>query len=453
MIYAVTDIETTGSHASGNSITEIAIVLSDGQKEIDRFETLLQPDHPIPYHITTLTGIDNDMVADAPRFEEVADEIESFLAQGVFVAHNVGFDYSFIKKQFEAIGRKWNPTRLCTVRLTRKLVPGLHSYSLGNLCRHFGILNNTAHRAMSDTLATVELLHQLIDLDHHNYILDQAKKNNPSSWLPNKVKEADYEALSSGPGVYYFRDEKGELLYIGMSGNIQKRVKQHFTGKMQSSRRQAFLKDIAHIDCKDCGSEFLARLVEDHEIRHHWPKHNKAQKHPSKKFGVLEYPDQKGYLRWGIQQLRKGQSSIISFQSAAEGREWLHQSSKQYHINPNLFGLPEMLEQLMDTPEEHASKLQKIKSDLAQRKAKTIIKLQGRSKDELTMVYAENEQVLGYSFYDFNELGSLKPEALWEDIQERLSSSPTSNAILRNHLSAISAIDFLHIDEEALTNL
>ena len=176
MIYAVTDIETTGSHASGNSITEIAIVLSDGQKEIDRFETLLQPDHPIPYHITTLTGIDNDMVADAPRFEEVADEIESFLAQGVFVAHNVGFDYSFIKKQFEAIGRKWNPTRLCTVRLTRKLVPGLHSYSLGNLCRHFGILNNTAHRAMSDTLATVELLHQLIDLDHHNYILDQAQK-------------------------------------------------------------------------------------------------------------------------------------------------------------------------------------------------------------------------------------------------------------------------------------
>ena len=222
---------------------------------------------------------------------------------------------------------------------------------------------------------------------------------------------------------------------------------------MQSSRRQAFLKDIAHIDCKDCGSEFLARLVEDHEIRHHWPKHNKAQKHPTKKFGVLEYPDQKGYLRWGIQQLRKGQSSIISFQSAAEGREWLHQCSKQYRINPNLFGLPEMLEQLMDTPAEHASKLQKIKSDLAQRKAKTIIKLQGRSKDELAMVYAENEQVLGYSFFDFNELGSVQPVALWEDIQETLSSSPTSNAILRKHLSTISDIDFLHIDEEALSNL
>ncbi len=451
MIYAVTDIETTGSHASGNSITEIAIVLSDGQKEIDRFETLLQPDHPIPYHITTLTGIDNDMVSDAPRFEDVADEIASFLAQGVFVAHNVGFDYSFIKKQFEAIGRKWNPTRLCTVRLTRKLVPGLHSYSLSNLCRHFGILNNTAHRAMSDTLATVELLHQLIALDHNNYILEQAQKNSPSAWLPNKVKESDYLALSTGPGVYYFRDEKGELLYIGMSGNIQKRVKQHFTGKMQSSKRQAFLKDIANIECKDCGTEFLARLVEDHEIRQHWPKFNKAQKHPSKKFGVLEYSDQKGYLRWGIQQLRKGQSSIISFHSAASGREWLHQCSKQYLVNPTLFGLPDMSEQWMDSPDEHALKLQKIKGDLEARKAKTIIKLHGRTRDELALVYAENEQVLGYSFFDFNELGNQRPETLWEDMQERLSSSPTSNAVLRQQLSILTTVDYYRVDEEVLS--
>ncbi|MDP4665468.1 MAG: 3'-5' exonuclease, partial [Flavobacteriaceae bacterium] len=204
MIFAVTDIETTGSHASGNSITEIAIVLTDGKNELDRFETLLRPDHPIPYHITTLTGIDNEMVADAPLFEEVADEIESFLAEGIFVAHNVGFDYSFIKKQFEEIGRSWNPTRLCTVRLTRKLVPGLSSYSLGNLCRHFGIQNNSAHRAMSDTLATVELLHHLVSIDKEGYIQIQAQKNSPNSWLPNKVKETDYESLSEGPGVYYF---------------------------------------------------------------------------------------------------------------------------------------------------------------------------------------------------------------------------------------------------------
>ncbi|MDG1159275.1 MAG: exonuclease domain-containing protein [Flavobacteriales bacterium] len=445
MIFAVTDIETTGSHASGNSITEIAIVLTDGKNELDRFETLLRPDHPIPYHITTLTGIDNEMVADAPLFEEVADEIESFLAEGIFVAHNVGFDYSFIKKQFEEIGRSWNPTRLCTVRLTRKLVPGLSSYSLGNLCRHFGIQNNSAHRAMSDTLATVELLHHLVSIDQEAYIQTQAQKNSPNAWLPNKVKETDYDALSDGPGVYYFRDEKGELLYIGMSGNVKKRVKQHFTGKMQSSRRQSFLKDIAHIECQACGSEFLARLLEDHEIRQHWPKHNKAQKTANRRFGIIEYQDQKNYLRWGVQAMRVGQSSIISFHSAAAGREWLHQCAKAHFVNPVLFGLADLEDQTKDSPEEHAKKLSKIKTQIQVQKAKTILKTHGRTRNEMAIVYTENEEVLGYSFFDLDEVAHYKPEDIWENIQERLSHSPTAGAILRQHLLQSSLADIHHL--------
>lgn len=434
MIFAVTDIETTGSHASGNSITEIAIVLTDGKSELDRFETLLRPDHPIPIHITALTGIDNEMVADAPLFEDVADEIESFLSEGVFVAHNVGFDYSFIKKQFEEIGRKWNPTRLCTVRLTRKLVPGLSSYSLGNLCRYFGIQNISAHRAMSDTLATVELLHYLVSIDKDQHIQSQIRKNSPSSWLPNKVKETDYEALSDGPGVYYFRDEKGVLLYIGMSINVKKRVKQHFTGKMQSSRRQSFLKDIAHIDCQACGSEFLARLLEDHEIRQHWPKHNKAQKTSNRRFGIIEYQDQKRYIRWGVQSMRVGQSSMISFHSATAAREWLYQCAKAYFVNPEFFGLPDLEDQIKDSPEEHAKKLNKIKNQIQVQRAKTILKTHGRTPNEMAIVYTENEEVLGYSFFDMDEIAQYKPEDIWENIQERLSHSPTAGAILRHQL-------------------
>ncbi|MEO0404535.1 MAG: 3'-5' exonuclease, partial [Bacteroidota bacterium] len=125
MKFAVVDIETTGAYSGANSITEIAVVITDGDKELDRFESLVKPDHRIPLHITELTGITNDMVSQAPSWDDLAEEVEDILADCIFVAPNVGFDYSFIKKQFEERGTKWNRPKLCTVRLTRRIVPGL----------------------------------------------------------------------------------------------------------------------------------------------------------------------------------------------------------------------------------------------------------------------------------------------------------------------------------------
>jgi DNA polymerase-3 subunit epsilon len=156
--YAVVDIETTGGRKSGNSITEIAVVIVLNHKVVSEWSSLVKPQRRIPAYITHLTGIDNAMVADAPLFSDIADELEAQLEACIFVAHNVGFDYGFIKSAFESINRSFHKPKYCTVRNARKTFPGLKSYSLGKLTEHFGISLNNHHRALSDAKATADLL-------------------------------------------------------------------------------------------------------------------------------------------------------------------------------------------------------------------------------------------------------------------------------------------------------
>ncbi|MEN0004709.1 MAG: 3'-5' exonuclease, partial [Bacteroidota bacterium] len=156
--YAIVDLETTGGRASRDKITEIAIVLYDGQQIIDRYETLINPECYIPYGITQLTGITQEMVQEAPKFHEVARKVVEMTEGAVFVAHNVRFDYSFLRAEFARLGFTYTRKQLCTVRLSRKVFPGLRSYSLDNLTRHFSISVSQRHRAMGDAEATTTLL-------------------------------------------------------------------------------------------------------------------------------------------------------------------------------------------------------------------------------------------------------------------------------------------------------
>jgi DNA polymerase-3 subunit epsilon len=153
-MYAIVDIETTGGYAATNDITEIAVILHDGQKVTGRYETLIRPTAPIPYYIQVLTGISHEMVAKAPAFQQVAEEISAILKDRIFIAHNVNFDYSFVKHHLERAGYNWSAKKLCTVRLSRKIIPGLLSYSLGKLCHQIGIPLANHHRAGGDAMAT-----------------------------------------------------------------------------------------------------------------------------------------------------------------------------------------------------------------------------------------------------------------------------------------------------------
>lgn len=161
-MFTIIDIETTGNHYKYGHITEIAIFRHNGQKIIESFSTLINPEIDIPYFITNLTGIDNEMVKNAPKFFEVAKKIIEITANSLFVAHNVNFDYRFIKQEFSRLGYDYYRKTLCTVQLSRKLLPGHRSYSLGKLCSDLNIDINGRHRAAGDALATVKLFEILL---------------------------------------------------------------------------------------------------------------------------------------------------------------------------------------------------------------------------------------------------------------------------------------------------
>src|SRR6185503_11584799 len=246
-MYAIVDIETTGGHASANGITEIAICIHNGKKVVERYSTLVNPGRDIPIYISALTGITNDMVQKAPPFEDVAHDVYHLLNNNIFVAHNVIFDFSFVRHHLAAAGYELRCNKLCTVRLGRKIMPGLPSYSLGKLCRHLNINNESRHRAAGDAEATAQLFSLLLQKDTSEHIKSALKQNSKEQVLPANLPKKDVDALPQCPGVYYFRDQKGKVIYVGKAKNLKKRVCSHFTGNNPGPQRQEFLRNIHNI--------------------------------------------------------------------------------------------------------------------------------------------------------------------------------------------------------------
>lgn len=334
--YAIVDIETTGGYAAGSSITEIAILVHDGKKVVDRFTTLVNPGREIPLPIFALTGIDNEMVKDAPPFEEIAQRVFEMLQNRVFVAHSVNFDYSFVKHHLEQAGYRFTAPKLCTVRMTRKIRPGLRSYSLGNLCHALDIAIKDRHRAGGDADATAILFSRLLEWDTEGVIPEMLKKNSGEQRLPPNLPKEDFEALPSCPGVYYFRDRGGKVIYVGKAVNLKKRVASHFTGHNPNPQRQHFLRNIYSITFEPCATELMALLLECHEIRRLWPVYNRALKRFEPKYGLYSYEDQKGYLRLAVGKLGRHQACTLPFGMLYDAVKTLNALVDQYDLDRRL---------------------------------------------------------------------------------------------------------------------
>ncbi|MCK7473966.1 MAG: exonuclease domain-containing protein [Rhodopseudomonas palustris] len=222
-MYAIIDIETTGLSPVNEKITEIAIYLHDGEKITDSFTTLINPERRISAHITQLTGITNEMVENAPRFWEIAKDIVALTENRIFVAHNASFDYNFIRSEFKSLGYNFSLNRLCTVKLSRKIIPGYKSYSLGNLCNSLNIKVTDRHRAMGDAFATVKLFELLLSKDK-----TLRQKTNSKFYNIEASKIAN---LPEETGVYYFYNQQGEIIHAGKSKDIRSRVFSHFNNE------------------------------------------------------------------------------------------------------------------------------------------------------------------------------------------------------------------------------
>lgn len=335
-MYAIVDIETTGGHASANGITEVAICLHDGMQVTHRYATLINPGRDIPVYIRVLTGISNEMVQDAPAFQQVAHEIYQLLHDKIFVAHNVNFDFSFLRYHLAASGYELNCNKLCTVRLGRKILPGLPSYSLGKLCHHLGIGNEARHRAGGDANATAQLFSLLLSRDNNKHIAASLKHNSKEQNLPANLPKNVIETLPLIPGIYYFHDHKGKVIYVGKAVNIKKRVCSHFSGNNPNQQRQEFLRNICHITYQECGTELMALALEAVEIKRLWPRYNRSLKRFEHTFGLYTFEDQRGYLRLAVDKHRKHDRAIHHCRSLLEGYTLLNQLIEEFGLCPKL---------------------------------------------------------------------------------------------------------------------
>ncbi|MEE1943724.1 exonuclease domain-containing protein [Pedobacter sp. KR3-3] len=426
MLYAVVDIETTGGYAAAHGITEIAIYIHNGEEVVDSFETLINPHQPIPMHIQALTGINDDMVADAPDFREVADHIYELLHDKIFVAHNVNFDYSFVRHHLEACGHQLQVKKLCTVRLSRKVFPGLASYSLGRLCKALNITINNRHRAAGDAEATATLLGMIVNEDQAGVIADTLKKGSREQVLPPNLLREAIDKLPNTPGVYYFKNEKGKVVYVGKAKQLKKRVCTHFTGHSISQQRQNFLKSIFHIDFVSCGTELMAFILEASEIKKLWPANNRAMKRFEQKYSLYHFEDQNGYIRLGIDKHRKDSHALYSFNYLLEGHELLRKLVAQHSLCEKLCFIQTLKEACThhaseqcngacigeEAPEDYNYRVDQAIKQLQDLLPSFILVDQGRTDDEQSCIWVEKGKFYGMGYIanyaDVNDLESLK---------------------------------------------
>lgn len=303
---------------------------------MERYETLINPGQPIPYFIQAMTGISNQMVAGAPPFKEVAERVYELLKDKIFIAHNVSFDYSFIKAHLKDAGFDLNTKKLCTVRLSRKIFPGFPSYSLGKLCQSLGIPVYDRHRAGGDTEATVKVFRLLLQHDREQHIEKSLRRNSKEAILPPNVPKEHFDQLPYTPGVYYFHNEKGKVVYVGKANNIRYRVNSHFSNNSQGRQKQHFMQHVHRISYQSCGTELMACILESTEIKKIWPVFNTSQKKWEDVYGIYLFEDQNGYLRLGIDKNRKRLNPVCTFHYIVDGHAMIRKLIRDFQLCPKL---------------------------------------------------------------------------------------------------------------------
>ena len=273
-MYAVLDIETTGGKYNEEGITEIAIHKFDGHQVVDKFISLINPERNIQPFVVNLTGINNKMLRTAPKFHEVAKRIVEITDGTILVAHNAQFDYRILRTEFRRLGYNFERKTICTVDLSKKLIPDAESHSLGKLVRSLGIAVSDRHRANGDALATLKLFKLLLSKDINKSIIKQVVRAEDLGVLSQRQIDI-VEQMPSETGLYYMYNKEGDIIYLGRSRDIKKRVNRHFTGENKIARK--LQKETKKVTYELTGNEFIALLKENEELQRNRPRYNAWQ--------------------------------------------------------------------------------------------------------------------------------------------------------------------------------
>ncbi len=412
-MYAILDIETTGGQYNEEGITEIAIYKFDGHEVVDQFISLVNPEKPIQPFVVKLTGINNAMLRSAPKFYEIAKRIIEITEGTIVVAHNASFDYRILQTEFRRLGYDFKKQTLCTVELSKKLIPDQASYSLGKLVRALGIPMADRHRASGDALATVKLFKMLLAKDVEKEILKSFVKTEIKSGMSPKLLDI-VENLPSKTGIYYIHNEKGDLIYIGKSKNIKKRVNQHFTGTNSKSKK--IQRDVFAVTFEETGSELIALLKESEEIKINKPIYNRAQRKSIFQYALYQHKNEEGYMALTVEKADGRKKEITSFTTLQEGKNILFKITEKYNLCQKVNGLYDTkngcfqykIKQCngaclgIETPAIYNERVEEFMEEHSFENNNMIIIDKGRSFDERSAVLIENGVYKGYCFFDLN---------------------------------------------------
>jgi DNA polymerase-3 subunit epsilon len=475
-LYAIIDLETTGGQPTQDRITEIAIYVHDGEKIVDQYATLVNPGRAIPPFITQLTGITNDMVSDAPKFHEVARKVVEMTEGCVFVAHNVRFDYSFLKKEFADLGYNYSRKTLCTVRMSRSLIPGQPSYSLGKLCQNIGIPLEGRHRAAGDAHATTLLFERLLNITQEGEAVQNGAApadtlaavdalapatRQPSAkrvaavqqaiktaLLPPLLKPEQVAALPQATGVYYFHNDAGEVIYVGKSINIYKRIQQHFAVDLKSRKSVDFKNSIADITWELTGSELVALLYESHLIKQLKPAYNRAQRRSVFPAGIYLRTDEQGYkcLAYGRADARNAEIPIIALGNQYKAQGFLYHKVAKYNLCQKLCGLYKTQGSCFDyqvhrcqgaclglePPESYNLRVDAAIDSIRYEHETFVVIGPGRTELEKTIVLIENGYYRGFAYVD--ETFSARRIQDFREVIQPYSDNKDTQQIIRQYL-------------------
>ncbi|WP_338378516.1 exonuclease domain-containing protein [uncultured Flavobacterium sp.] len=412
-MYAILDIETTGGQFNEEGITEIAIYKYNGHEVIDQFISLVNPEKPIQPFVVKLTGINNAMLRSAPKFYEVAKRIIEITEGCIIVAHNSSFDYRILRTEFDRLGYKYIRPTICTVELSKKLLPEQASYSLGKLVRSLGIPVTDRHRASGDALATVKLFKLLLSKDTTKEIVKEYIKTEVKPGMAPKLLDI-VESLPNKVGIYYIHNEKGDLIYIGKSKNIKNRINQHFTSKVSKSIK--IQKQVYAVTYEETGSELIALLKESEEIKINKPIYNRAQRKTLLNWALYSEKNKDGYISLKVEKTDGRKKEITSFSSLQEGKNALFKITEKYNLCQKVNGIYDTKKSCFqydikqcfgacigkENPEEYNKRVNEFIQNNSFENNNMVIIDRGRSYDERSAILIENGVYKGYCFYDLN---------------------------------------------------
>ena len=445
-MFAIIDIETCGGkfNYQKGRITEICIIVHDGLVVVDKFTTLINPECFISPYFTGITNITNDMVRDAPKFHEVAKKIIEMTEGCVFVAHNVGFDYNFVKDEFASLGYKYQRETLCTVRLSRKLMPGRISYSLGHLCASLGIEIFGRHRAEGDAVATSLLFDLLIQLKNQNPLYKNKGVVELMTRRIDNIKKYILDKLPESCGVYYFLNKEGEIIYIGKSVNMYTRAQSHFSSDERKSKKM--LNDLYNVDFVETGNELIALLLESEEIKKHKPLYNRKSKADVFTHSIDWHKNKEGIIHFKIVPYDESDNSLVAFTNYSSTRErlesWIEEKvlCLQYCslTSEGSFCFNHQIKKCNgicageENAEEYNKRAQQILNQYTFHKPDFAIIERGRKAEENALILIENGHYVGFGYFDSSDNFSSREEI--SGIVKRSLYYPDSDGLVQTWL-------------------